>query len=96
MKVITLNKIKQYPESLRNSAGLVSLTIIIFFTFFFLNIIFGPGKNEELKISENNVLKEKEDQLIETLPRGVLTFYKASIGQKLSAEDYKIVCNKTS
>ena len=95
MKVITLNKIKQYPESLRNSAGLVSLTIIIFFTFFFLNIIFGPDKNEEFKISENNILKEKEDQLIETLPRGVLTFYKASIGQKLSAEDYKIVCNNT-
>ncbi len=29
------------------------------------------------------------------MPRGVLTFYKASIGQKLSAEDYKIVCNNT-
>ena len=95
MKVITLNKLKQYPESLKNSAGLVSLIVTIFFTFFVLNIIYRQDKNIELKISKNNKVQEKADQLIKTLPRGVLTFYKASIGQKLSAEEYKIVCNNT-
>tara|TARA_B100000131_G_C17707014_1_gene447165 strand:- start:42 stop:203 length:162 start_codon:yes stop_codon:yes gene_type:complete len=47
-----LNKLNQFPESFRNSIGLVSLIIIIFFTFFVLNIFYGPDKNAELKISE--------------------------------------------
>jgi hypothetical protein len=90
-----LNKFKHYPESLRNSVGLISLTVMIFFAFFVLNIIFGPDKNAELKIDENKKVKEKANELIETLPRGVLTFYDASVGKKLSAKEYKIVCNNT-
>ena len=90
-----LNKIKQFPESLRNSIGLVSLIIIIFFTFFVLNIFYGPDKNSELKIAEQKKVQEKANELIATLPRGVLTFYDSDKGQKLSFEDYKIVCNNT-
>ena len=90
-----LNKFKHYPESLRNSVGLISLTVMIVFAFFVLNIIFGPDKNAELKIDENKKVKEKANELIETLPRGVLTFYDASVGKKLSAKEYKIVCNNT-
>ena len=95
MKVTMLNKIKQFPESLRNSFGLVSLTIIIFFIFFVLNIFYGPDKNSELKIAEQKKVQEKANELIATLPRGVLTFYDSDKGQKLSFEDYKIVCNNT-
>ena len=40
-----LNKLKEFPENVRTSVGLVSLTIIIFFTFFVLNIFYGPDKN---------------------------------------------------
>ena len=76
-----LNKIKYFPESLRNSIGLVSLIIIIFFTFFILNIFYGPDKNAELKIAEQKKVQEKANELIETLPRGVLTFYKSEKGQ---------------
>ena len=90
-----LNKVKQLPESFKSSIGLVSLTIIIFFTFFILNIVFGPDKNAELKNAENKKVQEKANELIETLPRGVLTLYEAKVGQKLSAEEYKIVCNNT-
>ena len=95
MKVTMLNKIKQFPESLRNSFGLVSLTVIIFFIFFVLNIFYGPDKNSELKIAEQKKVQEKANELIATLPRGVLTFYDSDKGQKLSFEDYKIVCNNT-
>ena len=95
MKEIMLIKLKQYPESLKNSVGLVSLTVTIFFIFFVLNIFFGPDKNAEIKNSENKKILEEENELIETLPRGVLAFYEAGIGQKLSAEEYKIVCNNT-
>ena len=38
-----LNRFNQFPESLKNSIGLIGLTIIIFFTFFVLNIFYGPS-----------------------------------------------------
>jgi hypothetical protein len=90
-----LNKLNQFPESFKSSIGLISLIMIIFFTFFVLNIFFGPDKDAELKNNENKKVQEKANELIETLPRGVLTFYEAKVGQKLSAEEYKIVCNNT-
>ena len=90
-----LNKVKQSPESFRNLIGLATLTIIIFFIFFLLNVIFGPDKDAELKISENKKMLEKENELIETLPRGVLTFYNSEKGRMLSSDEYKIVCNNT-
>tara|TARA_E500000331_G_scaffold314645_1_gene324113 strand:+ start:260 stop:784 length:525 start_codon:yes stop_codon:yes gene_type:complete len=90
-----LNKLIQLPKNLKNSIGLVSLTIIIFFTFFVLNIFYGPDKNAELKIAEQKKVQEKANELIATLPRGVLTFYKSDKGQKLSSDEYKIICNNT-
>ena len=90
-----LNKIKQLPENLRNSIGLVSLIMIIFFTFFILNIIFGPDKDAQLRIAENKNVEEKKNELIDTLPRGVLTFYESKKDIKLSSEEYKVVCKNT-
>ena len=95
MKEIMLNKFKQFPENLRNSIGLVSLTIIIFITFSVLNIFYGPDKNAAKKVAEKKKIEEQANELIETLPRGVLTLYKSDKGKKLSAEEYKIVCNNT-
>ena len=95
MKVTMLNKIKQFPESLRNSFGLISLTFIIFFIFFVLNIFYGPDKNSELKIAEQKKVQEKANELIATLPRGVLTFYKSEKGQQLSTDEYKMICVNT-
>ena len=95
MRAIMLNKIKLFPESIKNLIGLVSLTIIIFVTFFFLNIFYGPDKDAELKIAEQKKVQEKANELIATLPRGVLTFYDSNKGRKLSFEEYKIVCNNT-
>ena len=77
MKAIMLNKIKYFPENLKNSIGLISLTIIIFFTFFILNIFYGPDPNAEKKVAEQKKLQAKANEFIETLPRGVLTFYKS-------------------
>ena len=90
-----LNKLNQLPESYRNLGGLFSLIIVIFFTFFVLNIFYGPDKNTELKISDQKKVQEKANELIETLPRGVLTFYKSEKGQMLSPDEYKVVCNNT-
>ena len=90
-----LNRIKQLPDYLKNSIGLISLTIIIFFVFFILNIFYGPDKNVGNKVTEVKKIKQKEDELIVTLPRGVLTFYKSEKGRQLSFDEYKIVCNNT-
>ena len=92
---IMLNKIKQFPESLRNSIGLVSLIIIIFFTFFVLNIFYGPDKNVELRTAEQKKVQKKANELIETLPRGVLTVYNSDKDRMLSSDEYKIVCDNT-
>ena len=90
-----LNKVRLLPEGLRNSIGLVSLTLVIFISFSILNIFFGPDKNAAKKVAEQKKIQEKANELIETLPRGVLTFYDTNKGKKLSADEYKIVCNNT-
>ncbi len=90
-----LNKLNQLSENFKTSIGLVTLTIIIFFIFFLLNIFYGPDKNSELKIAEQKKVLKEANELISTLPRGVLTFYESTKGQRLSSEEYKIVCNNT-
>ena len=95
MKAIMLNKFNRFPGSLRSLIGLTSLIIIIFFTFFILNIFFGPDKNVEYKIAEQKKVQEEANELIATLPRGVLTFYQSDIGKQLSADEYKMICINT-
>ena len=90
-----INRFNEFPESIKNLIGLTSLTIIIFFTFFILNIFFGPNKDVELKLAEQKKVQEEANELIATLPRGVLTFYESDKGQKLSFDEYKAVCNNT-
>ena len=89
------NKSNLFSENFRGAIGLVSLILIIFITFFILNIFYGPDKNAELKIVEQKKVQEKTNELIETLPRGVLTLYDTDKGRMLSLDEYKIVCNNT-
>ena len=46
-----LSNIYRLSENYKNSIGLVSLTAVIFFTFFALNVFFGPDPNAEKKNS---------------------------------------------
>ena len=89
------NRNKQFQENFKHSIGLVSLTAIIFFIFFVLNIFYGPDKNSESKLIEQKKVATKTNEFIETLPRGVLTFYESKKGLKLSSKEYEIVCNNT-
>ena len=90
-----LNKINHLSESSKNVIGLVSLTFVFFITFSILNIFFGPDKNAAKQVEEQKKIQEKANEFIETLPRGVLTFYESDKGKRLSSEEYKIVCNNT-
>ena len=90
-----LSKIQSLSDNVKNYGGLISLTIIIFSTFFVLNIFYGPNPNAVKEVEEQKKIQKKANELIETLPRGVLTLYETEKGRKLSAEEYKIVCNNT-
>ena len=90
-----LNKIKYLPENSKSLIGLLSLSIIIFFTFFILNIFYGPDPKAQKKVAEQKKIEAETNDLIETLPRGVLTVYKSEKGQMLSSDEYKTVCNNT-
>ena len=93
-----LNKLKELPEHTRQFGGLVTITVIVILSFAILNIFWGGGdelvtkmKQEEERIAEANKLNE----LIATLPSGVLVYYKGTDDHKLSAEQYEVVCNAT-
>ena len=93
-----LNKLKELPEHTRQFGGLVTITVIVILSFAILNIFWGGGeelvakmKQEEERIAEANKLNE----LIATLPSGVLVYYEGTDDHKLSAEQYEVVCNAT-
>ena len=93
-----LNKLKELPEHTRQFGGLVTITVIVILSFAILNIFWGGGeelvtkmKQEEERIAEANKLNE----LISTLPSGILVFYEGTDHHKLSVEQYEVVCNAT-
>ena len=93
-----LNKLRELPEPVRQFGGLVTITVIVILSFAILNIFWGGGeelvtkmKQEEARIAEANKLNE----LISSLPSGVLVYYEGTDDHKLSAEQYEVVCNAT-
>ena len=93
-----LNKLKKLPEHTRQFVGLVTLTVIVILSFAILNIFWGQGdeliakmKKEEERIAEANKLNE----LISSLPSGILVSYEGTDDHRLSEEQYEVVCNAT-
>ena len=99
MNIRYFNKLRELlPEQVRQLGGLISLTIVVIFSFAILNVFFGEGdelvekmKKEEARIVEANKL----NKIISTLPSGILTFYEGSGNYKLSKEQYETVCKIT-
>ena len=92
------NKLKKISEPVRQFGGLSILIIIVIFSFAILNNIFGEGeeliakmKKEEERIAETR----KQNELISSLPSGILVFYDGTDHYKLSLEQYEKVCNAT-
>jgi len=93
-----LNKLRELPEPVRQLGGLVTITVIVILSFAILNIFWGGGeelvekmKQEEERIAEANKLNE----LISSLPSGILVSYEGTKGHKLSEEQHEAVCNAT-
>jgi hypothetical protein len=85
-----LKKYKEAPESIKQIVGLVGLTAIIIFTFMILNIFIVVSD----KVVEN-VKPEVINEVITSLPRGRLNFYKSTDGHQLSLSEYEVVCKNT-
>jgi len=93
-----LNKLKELPEHTRQFGGLVTITVIVILSFAILNIFWGQGeelvakmKQEEERIAEANKLNE----LISSLPSGILVSYEGTDDHRLSEEQYEVVCKAT-
>ena len=93
-----LNKLRELPEPVRQFGGLVTITVIVILSFAILNIFWGQGeelvakmKKEEERIAEAKKLNE----LISSLPSGILVTYEGTDYHRMSEEQYETVCNAT-
>ena len=86
----SLKKYKEIPEAIKEILGLVSLTVVIIFTFMIMNTFI-----DEIDIVEESVKSEEINKVITSLPRGRLNFYESSEGHQLSLSEYKAVCKNT-
>jgi len=93
-----LNKIKDLPESVKQFGGLVLIILIIFFSFSFLNSMFGGGDElvRKMKLEEERIAQEKKlSELISKLPSGILVTFDGTDHYKLTDEVYEQVCKAT-
>ena len=93
-----LVKIKELPEHIKQTGGLVILVLIIISSFFVLNIMFGEGDElvKKMKIEEERIAEEKKlSELISKLPSGILVAFDGSDHYKLTNEVYEQVCKAT-
>jgi len=93
-----LNKLRELPEPVRQFAGLVTITVIVILSFAILNIFWGQGEElvAKMKKEEERISQEKKlNELISSLPSGILVFYEGTNDHKLSKEQYEVVCNAT-
>jgi len=93
-----LNKLKELPEPVKKFGGLVTITVFVILSFAILNIFWGGGeeliakmKKEEERIAEAKKLNE----LISSLPSGVLVSFEGTDNHRLSEQQYEVVCNAT-
>ena len=93
-----LDKIKELPETVKQFGGLVTLMTVIFLSFFILNNIFGEGDElvAKMKIEEERIAQERKlNELISSLPSGILVSFDGTDHFKLTDELYEAVCNAT-
>ena len=93
-----LNKIKYLPETTKQFGGLVLIILIISFSFFVLNIMFGGGDElvRKMKLEEERIAQEKKlSELISKLPSGILVTFDGTDHFRLTDEVYEQVCKAT-
>ena len=93
-----LNKLKELPEPVRQFGGLVTITVIVILSFAILNIFWGGGDElvRKMKLEEERIAQEKKlNELVSSLPSGILVTFDGTDNYKLTEELYEAVCNAT-
>ena len=93
-----LRKMKELPETTRQFFGLVALMLTIFVFFFVLNNIFGEGDElvAKMKVEEERIAQSRKlNELISSLPSGILVSFDGTDHYRLTDEVYEKVCNAT-
>ena len=93
-----LDKIKELPEAIKQFGGLIAMILVIMFSFFILNNIFGEGDElvAKMKIEEERIAQARKlDKLISSLPSGILVSFDGTDHFRLTDEVYEKVCNAT-
>ena len=93
-----LNKLKELPETVRQFGGLIAITIFVILSFAILNVYWGGGDElvEKMKKEEERIAAEKKlNEVISSLPSGLLVYYDGTDHYRLSDELYKSVCKIT-
>ena len=93
-----LTKLKELSESVRQFGGLVIITLIIILSFIILNNIFGEGDElvKRMKIEEDRIAQERKlNELISSLPSGILVTFDGTDHHRLSEDVYEKVCKAT-
>ena len=92
------NKLKELPEQVRQFGGLIIITLIIILSFVILNNIFGEGDDlvKRMKIEEDRIAEERKlNELISSLPSGILVTFDGTDHHRLSDDVYEKVCKAT-
>ena len=93
-----LDKIKELPDAIKQFGGLIAMILVIMFSFFILNNIFGEGDElvAKMKIEEERIAQARKlDKLISSLPSGILVSFDGTDHFRLTDEVYEKVCNAT-
>tara|TARA_B110000116_G_scaffold249396_1_gene243090 strand:+ start:432 stop:980 length:549 start_codon:yes stop_codon:yes gene_type:complete len=93
-----LNNLIKMPKQAKQFGGLISIIVIIILLFGVLNIFFGQGDElvAKMKIEEERIANERKlNELISSLPSGILVTFDGTDHYKLSDEVYEAVCNAT-
>ena len=93
-----LNRLKKLPETTKQFAGLVFLTVFVILSFGILNIFWGGGDEliKKMKLEEERIAQEKKlNALISKLPSGVLVTFDGTENFRLTDELYEAVCDAT-
>ncbi len=94
-----LNKLRELPEPARQLGGLVIITVIVILSFAILNIFWGGGDElvRKMKLEEERIAKEnKLNELVSSLPSGILVTFEGTDDHRMSEEQYEAVCNATT
>ena len=93
-----INKLKLLPDAVKQFGTLISIIILVILSFAVLNNIFSDGDElvAKMKAEEERIANERKlNELISSLPSGILVTFDGTDHYKLTDDVYEQVCKAT-